>query len=311
MASAKIIRNRIRSVKNTRKITRTMEMVATSKLKRSLERVTQSRPYMDKLREMLADLTSAASPDLMAQFPLLQKRETKRVLIFCLTANRGLCGGFNSNIIRRTRQLYDEHQKAGHEVDLHVAGRKGIGFFRFQGLPMAGQYTDLSDRPTFEDADRFAKIMVDAFLTQKVDKVFLVFAHFKSALQQPPMVVELLPIAPGEDGPVDDKGVQGKDAKTDAAHDGGEKTYTHNFLFKPTAEQILGALFPMYVRNMVYRTFIESVASEQSARRMAMKNATDNARDVITNLTREYNRARQALITRELTEIVGTAAALD
>ena len=303
MASSKELKTRIQSVSNTRKITRTMEMVAASKLKRAQSRVTASSPYLNKLAEMLADLTKDAGPELVKRFPLLQQRdEVKRSLILLVSANRGLCGGFNTNLIRKARDLYREQEALGREVELHIVGKKGLSYFRFRGFDIAGEYTDVSDRPSFDDATRFAELLVPKFLDGSVDKVFIVFAHFKSAGRQPPTVIELLPVGPGAR--------IGAPAVAPAEESEGPAAL-HQWEFAPSADAILGTLVPMFVRFTIFRALIESVASEQVARRIAMKNATDNAGDMITSLTRRYNRERQAAITQEIAEIVGGAAALE
>lgn len=301
MANAKEIRKRIKSVKNTKKITRTMEMVATSKLKRAMDRVVSARPYMSKLIEILAELTPANPAELAAKYPLLERREPKRVMIFLLTANRGLCGGFNANLIRRARELYDEQKSLGREIDFRIAGKKGLSFFRFRGYKIDEAFTDLSDRPTLADADRFTEVFTREFLAGNVDRVHVVSAHFKSAISYPPTVVELLPINPQD-------ALAAFGMTTEEKPAGG---LNRNFMFAPSGDEILGRLFPMYLRNMMYRALIESVAAEQSARRVAMKNATDSADDMIRSLTRSFNRARQAQITQEIAEIVGGAAALE
>jgi F-type H+-transporting ATPase subunit gamma len=291
MSSAKVLRKRIRGVKNTKKITRTMEMVASSKLKRAQGRVTAAQPYMEKLLEMLGDLTREVPDELVKQYPLLERREEKRVLIFLLTSQRGLCGGFNANLIRRARKLIDDERAAGKEVELHIAGRKGLQFFKFRKIQVDREVPPVSDNPSFEDAEELGKTFVDAFLSGRVDAVKIVFAHFESALRQPPTVLKLLPIEPQDTG--------------DA-----EATTRPDFEFFPDPQTILNDLFPMYLRNMVLRVLLESVASEQSARRIAMKNATDAAGDMIKSLTRQFNRARQAQITQEIAEIVGGAEAI-
>ncbi|MGE0431944.1 MAG: ATP synthase F1 subunit gamma [Planctomycetota bacterium] len=302
MANAKELRKRIKSVTNTKKITRTMEMVAASKLKRALDQVQAAQPYFLKLKEILSELTKGADSAMASQYPLLQQRPVKRVMIFLLTANRGLCGAYNSSLIRLARRTFDEQRAQGREVEFHIAGRKGLQFFRFRKYEIAGAYTDLAERPGFADADAYAQIATEAFLSGRVDQVIVISAQFKSALSQPATAVTLLPISP------DSSSSSSSDAATGAD---GKSGYRHDFILTPSADVILGKLFPMYVRYMFYRTFVEAVASEHSARRVAMKSATDNADEMITNLTRVFNRARQAAITQEISEIVGGAAALE
>ena len=298
MAKAKELRNRIKSVKNTKKITRTMEMVAASKLKRALDQVQAAQPYFRKLQEILSELTKGADSAMTSQYPLLAQRPVKKVMVFLLTANRGLCGAYNSGLIRMARRTVDEQRAMGREVEFHIAGRKGLQFFRFRKYDIAGAYTDLPDRPGFADADKYAAIASEAFLSGRVDEVIVISAQFKSALSQPPTANSLLPINPA--------------AATGSAAAASDKGgYRHDFILEPSPDVILGKLLPMYVRYMFYRTFVEAVASEHSARRIAMKSATDNADEMITNLSRSFNRARQSAITQEISEIVGGAAALE
>ncbi|MHC4224941.1 MAG: ATP synthase F1 subunit gamma, partial [Planctomycetota bacterium] len=209
--------------------------------------------------------------------------------LFVLTANRGLCGGFNANLIRLGKQTYDEKIAAGHDVKLYVAGRKGIMAFRYQGVPAEKTYIEeLNDRPQPADAAFFLKELTEPFLRGEVDEVQMVFPHWVNSARQPPTVGRLLPIAP-------------EDAET------GSPVMP---LFEPSPEEILDRLLPLYLRQSIYSMLLEEVASEQLARRVAMKLATDNAEEIVTNLTRQYNRARQALITKELAEILGGSEAL-
>lgn len=289
MAKGREIRKRISSVSNTQKITRTMEMVATSKLRRAQGQVLASGPYNDGLQRLMEEL--ACHEIDLSLFPLFEQREVKRVLVLLMTSNRGLCGGFNANLIAKARRLLTEEKNAGHEVDLHVAGRKGIQAFRFAGVPMAGTYTDLEDRPTYQDAERFAKPFIEAFLAREVDAVRIVYPHFVSVGRQPPTVLTMLPV--GGDGATVEKGGA-----------------TSQILYEPSEVEILAELLPMYVRNSMFRVLLESVASEQVARRVAMKRASDNAEEMVKTLTLQFNKARQAQITQELTEIMGGVEAL-
>ena len=212
-----------------------------------------------------------------------------------MTSNRGLCGGFNANLIRLGKKVYDEKAAAGHDVTLHVAGRKGITAFRYQGYDAQKTYMEeLSDEPTPENADFFLKELVTPFLNNEVDEVCVVYPHWISVGRQPPTLVRLLPIAPDES----------EDDSTQSV--GGVPP-----LFEPSAEAILDQLLPLYLRQTIYSFLAEAVASEQLARRVAMKLATDNAEEMVTNLTREYNKARQAQITKELAEIIGGSEALN
>jgi len=296
MAKGREIKGRIRSVENTRKITRTMEMVATSKLKRAMDRVVAARPYALALREMIASLYD---PELAEQFPLLRQPKTvRRAGVLLLTSNRGLAGAFNANLLREARTLITRLEGDGAQVELHIVGRKGIGFFRYVGRAVASAHTDIGDRPAVADAARLVSGMMDAFAAGTLDAVYVVYARFQSALSTPPTVDRILPVTPPT-------------ASAVAAHGTGARPERqHDYILLPSAEAILEELLPAYVRNSVYRALVETAAAEQGARRTAMKNATDNANEVINGLRRQYNRARQAQITQEIAEIVGGAAAL-
>jgi F-type H+-transporting ATPase subunit gamma len=286
MAGAREVKRRIKSVENTRQITRTMELVATSKLKRATDRVYAARPYSQALTEIVRGLYS---PSMSEQFPLLrQPAEVRRAAVLLLTANRGLAGGFNANLIKEARVLLGELKDRGIETELHIAGKKGISYFRFRGRELASEVTDISDAPTADDAERLISGLRSAFSEGEVDAVYLVSSEFKSAMSTPPGVTQLLPIEPG------------------AASAGAE-----NYILSPSAGVLLERLLPAYLRNAVYRALVENAAAEQGARRTAMKSATDNAGDMLEFLTRSYNRARQAQITQEIAEIVGGAAALE
>ncbi|MGH7163521.1 MAG: ATP synthase F1 subunit gamma [Planctomycetota bacterium] len=284
----KLIRKRIKSVSSTRKITRTMEMVATAKLKAAQQRVQSSEPYLEQLRALLREI-GASGVD-VTRWPHFERREGNRTLLLVLTANRGLCGAFNANLIRLGRNVRDEKIARGREVTLHVAGRKGISAFRFQGVEVArGYVTELKDRPEPKDADVFLEALVGPFLRRETDEVVVVYPHWINVGRQPPTALRLLPVAPEEP------------AKGGAAVPP---------LFEPSPEAILDALLPLYLRQTIYAALAEAVASEQLARRVAMKLATDNAEEMVNTLTRRYNRARQAQITKEIAEILGGAEAL-
>jgi F-type H+-transporting ATPase subunit gamma len=263
-----------------------MELVATSRMKRAQDRVTAARPYAQALGDVIAGLYSAELAD---RFPLLRQPErAKKAAVILLTSNRGLCGGFNANLIREARGLLRRLRDQDTEIELHVVGRKGIGYFKYVGQPMASQRTDITDRPRSEDAASLVDDRMADFISGALDAVYVVYAQFRSAISTPPTSQKLLPVEPPKrSGPLPD------------------------YLLLPSAESILTELLPSYVRNAVYRSLVETAAGEQGARRTAMKNATDNASDMMNNLTRTYNRARQAGITQEIAEIVGGAAALE
>ncbi len=287
---AKVIRKRIKSVSSTKKITKTMEMVAGAKLRVAQKAVQNSGPYLDQLRNLMREI--GASGIDVSRWPQFEQRAGKRTLIFVLTANRGLCGGYNANLIRLGKKAYDEKVADNHNVELRVGGRKGVAAFRYQGVPFSKSYVDeIQDRPKPEDASFFLKELTDPFMKGEVDEVFVVYSHWISPAKQPPTLLKLLPITP-------DEGESKKSAEMPP-------------LFEPSPEVILDQLLPLYLRQTIYAILTEAVACEQFARRMAMKLATDNAEEMVTNLTREYNKARQAQITKELAEIIGGAEALE
>lgn len=290
MAKGRELKGRIKSVENTRKITRTMEMVATSKMKRAADRVSAARPYALALGEVLSHVYT---PELAEQFPLLRRpAQIKRAALVVLTANRGLCGAFNTNLIRESRARLAEWEGAGVSVELHVVGRKGIGFYKYLGRELADTRSDIGDRPTSADAASLIDGLMARFAAGDLDAVYITYAKYKSALSTPPATEQVLPVvAPG--------GAASGDAAT-----------SRDFILAPSAQDLLEALLPLYVRNTVYRALVETAAGEQGARRTAMKNATDNATEMLQLLKRTYNSARQAQITQEIAEIVGGASAL-
>ncbi len=299
MAQPRELRRRIKSVENTRQITKTMEMVATSKMKRAQDRVVAARPYAAALAEIIAELHD---PELVERFPLLRRpREgggggggggIRRAVVVGITSNRGLCGGFNNNLIKKTRARVAALEQEGAEVELQMIGRKGVGYFRYIGRQMGAEYQDITDRPTMDDAKRVIDPLMERFEAGDLDAVEIIFAESVSAISAPPTAVRVLPV----------------DVET--AGDRQEGGAVANYILRPSAGEIVGAVLPLYVRNTMYRALVETAASEQGARRTAMKNATDNAGEMIDELRRVYNRARQGQITQEISEIVGGAAAL-
>ena len=283
MAKGRELKGRIKSVENTRKITRTMEMVATSKMKRAQDRVVAARPYAKALRDVISGLYS---PDLAERFPLLRQpsERPKRVAILMLTGNRGLAGAFNSNIIKEARGLIAKLEGEGAEVAIHAVGKKGLGYFRYVGRKTASSRTDIGDQPTGKHAAELVDGVMQEFTAGNLDAVYVVYA-----LSTPATSERVLPVTPPERG----------------------KGPTPDYLLYPSAAAILETLLPSYVRNAVYRALVETVAGFYSAQRTAMKNATDNAGEMLNILRRTYNRARQAQITQEIAEIVGGSAALE
>jgi len=285
------LKQRIRTTKNTKKITKTMELVSTSKMKRAQDKVAAARPYAAALAETIADLWS---PDLADQFTLLKrplppsKGGPNRVALILITSNRGLAGAFNANLIKEARRRIDTLEKQGFVVDLHAVGKKGGGFFKYLGRKLAADRPDIGDAPTMQHALSVIDALLNDFMAGKLAAVEMVQARFNSALSTPPALVPVLPIEPPKQS--------------------GRK---HDYILKPDAATLLEALLPLYARNLVYRGLVETAAAEHAARRTAMKNATDNATDLILLLTRVYNKNRQAIITQEIAEIVGGAAALE
>ncbi|MFO7894383.1 MAG: ATP synthase F1 subunit gamma [Longimicrobiales bacterium] len=290
MAKTREIKRRLNSIDKTRQITRTMEMVATSKLKKLSDLVKSARPYSERLGQVIGRLTD---PELRARYPLLREpEEMRRAAVVLLTSNRGLCGAFNVNLIREARELVQHLESEGVDVEFHVLGKKGLSYFRFQGQEMASTRTDLPDRREPEHAEEIVDPLMDAFREESLDAVYVVYAQFRSALSTPPKTMKVLPVEPPA----------GHDESSVAA--GG-------YILSPGADEILNELLPLYVRNRVYRALVETAAAEQGARRTAMKNATDNAEEMLDDLRRSFNRARQAQITQEISEIVGGADALE
>lgn len=292
MAQTRELKRRIKSIRKTRQITKTMEMVSTSKLKRASDRVHAARPYAERLGEVIGRLMD---PELRERYPLLRKPETvQRAAVVLITSNRGLAGAFNVNLIREARRVMERVRSNGAEVELHAVGRKGIGFFRFQKQAMATSRTDITDRPSADDALSVIDPLRERFERGELDEVYIVYAQFRSALSTPPAVMKVLP-------------VEEKKAEADEARG----KWLANYTLSPSGDEILTQILPLYVRNSMYRALVETAASEHGARRTAMKNATDNAGEMLDLLNRTYNRARQAQITQEIAEIVGGAAALE
>jgi F-type H+-transporting ATPase subunit gamma len=290
MSKTRELKRRIRSIGKTRQITRTMEMVSTSKLKRASDRVHGARPYAERLREVIGRLLD---PGLRERYPLLRQPETvHRAAVVLITSNRGMAGAFNANLIKEARSLIRRLRDAGVEVEIHAVGKKGINFLRFQRETMISTRADISDRPTVEDAMAVIEPLRNDFESGRLDEVYVVHAQFRSALSTPPGILKVLPVSAGDT-------------------DGGRSSRTQSYILSPSADEILNQLLPLYVRNSVYRALVETAAAEHGARRTAMKNATDNAGDILDRLNRTYNRARQAQITQEIAEIVGGAAALE
>ncbi len=286
MAGTKEIRTKIASVKSTQKITKAMQMVATSKMRRAQDRMRLARPYADKMRATIGHLTEA-NPDY--RHPFMVTREPKSIGIIVISTDRGLCGGLNANIFKNTIYLLREWQGKGAEVNLCLIGSKGLGFFRRLGLPILANITHLGDRPHVKDLIGTVKVMLDAYREGRIDRLFLVNAHFVNTMTQKPVVEQLLPVE---------------------AVSSGELAEHWDYIYEPSAAGILDGVLMRYIESQVYRGAVENVASEMAARMVAMKAASDNAGKLINELQLIYNKARQAAITKELAEIVGGAAAV-
>jgi F-type H+-transporting ATPase subunit gamma len=287
MPGTKEIRSKIASIKSTQKITKAMEMVAASKMRRAQERMRAARPYATKMRSMISHLNEA-NPDY--HHPFLLRREPKAVGIIIISTDRGLAGGLNSNVFKSALLLSREWQSKGAEVKLCVLGAKGLAFFRRLSMPILGGTSGLGDRPHIKDLIGTVKVMLDAYREGSIDRLFLVNAQFVNTMTQKPNALQLLPVE---------------------SIDHGDELQQHwDYIYEPSAEAILDGLLMRYVESQVYRGAVETVASEMAARMVAMKSATDNAGKIIGELQLAYNKARQAAITKELAEIVGGAAAV-
>jgi len=283
------IRRRIRSIKNTAQITRAMEMVAASKMRRAQQAVLAARPYAERIRAMLGDLAAMTSPqEEVRAFPLLQRRPIRRIQLILVTSDRGLAGSLNTNVIRRAVDFMTrERPEPLENFDIVAVGRKGRDFLVRYGWPMVAEFTRITDRPSIEAVRPLAELATQDFTTGRVDAVFVVYTHFINTLKQEPRVLQLLPIEPPE----------GTGAISD-------------YIFEPDPVTVLEALLPRFIEMQLYRVLLEASASEHSARMVAMRNATQNALDLVAELTLTYNKARQAQITREVSEIAAGANAL-
>ncbi len=286
MAVGKEIRTKVKSVQNTQKITRAMEMVAASKMRKAQDRMAASRPYADKIRNVIKHLAHA-HPEY--QHSYLQERDVKRVGFIVVSSDRGLCGGLNANLFRTCIGSLKEWDTKSVEIDICTIGGKAAGFFKRVGGNVVAEASQLGDAPAINDLIGTVKVMLDAFDSGKIDRLYVVYNEFVSTMVQDPQVEQLLPIqADSEEG------------------------YAHqwDYLYEPEAKEVLTDLLTRYVESLVYQAVVENIASEQSARMVAMKAASDNAGDLIDELNLAYNKARQAAITQEISEIVSGAAAV-
>ena len=302
MANLKSIRKRIGTVKSTQKITRAMKMVAGARLNRAQQRILALRPYAVKTAEALAEVTVSAERRMGAavapDHPLLARREEKSVLYLVITSDRGLCGAFNSNILRRAERLWREGEASGKKVQIATVGRKGRDFFKRRKAPLFHVFSGVWERLDLEQARRIARKVLSPFVAGEVDAIYLVYNEFKSAMTQRVVAEPLFPVSR-------------QNGETAGEKAEAEAELEREFIFEPSKEALLERLVPMYVEISILRALFESMASELGARMTAMDSATKNASDMIDRLTLQYNRARQAAITTELMEIIGGAEALN
>jgi F-type H+-transporting ATPase subunit gamma len=288
-AQQRVVRRRIRSVQSTMKITRAMELISASRVARAQQRVEQARPYTE---EITAALENVVSTEVVLSHPLLEQRhEANAAAVLVVTSDRGLAGPYNANVLRTAEELMAHLRDDGIEPKLYVTGRKGVAYYRFRRRPIEESWTGFSHGPSYDDARTVVRVLVEAFLDHQVDQIHAVFTDYVSAATQRAVARRFVPlvIEEVEEGPPEP---------------------IPQYLYEPSPERLLDALLPRYVEARVFTAMLESAASEHAARRRAMKAATDNAEELIEDLTREYNQARQAQITQEIMEIVGGAEAL-
>jgi len=299
------IKRRIRSVDSTKQITKAMELVSTAKLRKARQRVEENRPYFQKIEEIIRGIIPHTKE---LHSPFIEGREIKKAGYIVITGDRGLCGGYNTNAIKKA--LSDMTEK---EVSVIAVGQKGVNFFRKRGYDLDGEYTSISENPQFSDAKSIGRLAMELFENEMIDEVNLVYTTFISTINHKPTLVKLLPL---EEKEVDTEEEAEKEAEKEAAekksgNQGEEEQEQEEIMtYEPSAEEVLSYLVPQYVESMIFGALIEASASEQGARRVAMESATDNAEEMIDDLNLKYNRARQASITQEISEIVGGAEAL-
>ena len=292
MANARALDKRRKSIRNIRKITRTMELIATARFKKAMDRATAATAYTKRITQVVTDLANAG---LEVTHPLLEQRaETNHSTLLVLTANRGLCGGYNGGVIRKAISQHEQLQEEVENNRLEVSGKRGIKFFGFQKRELAASYTHFEDKPTFDEVEVLAKRYADDYIAGKLDRLDVCYVEFESIAKQTPVVETLLPI---ESLSSDD--------------DDAKQTSGIDYEFTPSAEEILEEIVPASFRARLFKCFLDAAVSEQIARMVAMKGATENADEMAGNLSQQYNRARQAQITSELAEIIGGAAALE
>lgn len=298
MANLRLLVKRRKAIRNIRKITKTMELIATARFKKALDRAMEADAYTKKIAELAADLTQTAGD---VSHPLLEVRaETKKTLVLVLTANRGLCGGYNGGVLRAAMGQIRELRGSNAAFDLEVSGKRGMQFFKFQQIPTSALYTHFEEKPQFDEVDKVAQKFIDLYVSGQVDRVIVVYQKFYSVAKQGPVVETLLPLSSMS------VETTSKKADTTAAPAGPKASYE----FYPDAGTILGELVPVAFKVRLFKCFLDAAVGEQIARRVAMKAATENAGDLIKEVSRLYNRTRQANITKEISELIAGSEAL-
>ncbi|WP_435010583.1 ATP synthase F1 subunit gamma [Tundrisphaera lichenicola] len=305
MAKARAIVKRRKSVQNIRKITRTMELIATARFKKAFDRATQAEAYTRKIAELVADLGISAGD---VSHPLLEVREpVKRSLLLMLTSNRGLAGGYNGNVIRVATRTLQDYATDHVDSRLEVSGKRGVAFCRFRQIPIDATYLQFEDRPQFDEVEALANNFIGMFLRGEIDRVDVAYTRFLNASRQEAVVETLLPMTAAQVV----QAVKPSAPTASTAKDGGPRKERVPYEFVPDAQSILEEIVPVSFKVRLFKCFLDAAVSEQIARMVAMRGATENADDMVKSLTMLYNRARQAQITRELAEIIGGAAALE
>ena len=316
MPNLKNIRDRIQSVKNTRKITEAMRLVAAAKVRRAQAQVNATRPFADRLAQVLYGLQSRLKFEDTTDLPLLQQRETEKVGLLVVSGDRGLCGGYNTNVIRRAEDRAKELKAEGLDYTYILVGRKAIQYFERRNESISAKYQNLEQIPTAEEASTIADELLSQFLSESVDRVELVYTRFLSLVSNKPVTQTLLPLDPQGLEAQDDEifrltSREGRlTVEREAAPETALSDFPKDMLFEQDPAQILDALLPLYLNNQILRAMQEAAASELASRMTAMNSASENAQELMKSLTLSYNKARQAAITQEILEVVGGAAAL-
>ncbi|HRY66747.1 MAG TPA: ATP synthase F1 subunit gamma [Phycisphaerae bacterium] len=305
MAKARGIVKRRKAVQNIRKITRTMQLIATARFQAAYNRATACKPYTERVTQLMEQLSEHCGD---VEHPLLTvNTKARRSVLMVLTSNRGLCGGYNAGLLRSSLQYLKQCEGQGSAVDIHAVGKKGIAYFRFLGYPMAATRTDIEDKPQFAQVEPIASAMIEAYARQEVDSVHVAYSRFESTARQRPETIQLLPLRQAE--PDKTAGQPGR-ASAGGHQESGRQPVSGVFEFSPPAKELLADLLPLMVKARLFQCFMDAAVSEQVARMVAMKSATEAAGDMIRSLGQQYNRARQSQITMELLDIMGGANAL-